>query len=163
MRWVVIILGVVAIAFVALMLVGSNKGEAPDDFEPPGFLGWLDSLGGAPRLVEEPVAIPGDVGWVIAVPRACGTPARLATLELKSGAYVSVAYECRTDAARDCRGPVELCRDQVFCLASAEGASICPSDREEVVEADLSFGPEGGLLRITPPLAGGGSGSVELR
>ncbi|MCC6984346.1 MAG: hypothetical protein IT535_13835 [Bauldia sp.] len=161
MRWVVIILGVVAIGFVAFMLIGSNESEPPEGFEPPGFFGWLDSLGGAPRLVEKPVSIPDDGGWTLAVPRACGTPARIATLEIKSGAYVSVAYECRADAPRDCRGPVELCRDQVFCLASAEGASICPSDREEVTEADVSFGPEGGLLRITAPL--GGTASVELR
>jgi hypothetical protein len=161
MRWVVIVLGVVAIAFVAFMLIGSNKSGTPDDFEPPPFFVWLNSLGGAPRLVDDPIAIPDDGGWTVAVPRACGKPARLATLELKSGAYVSIAYECRPDAPRDCRGPVELCRDQVFCLASGEGASICPSDREEVTEADLSFGPEGGLLRITPPL--GGTASVEIR
>lgn len=161
MRWIVIIFGVVAIAFVALMLVGSNKREASGNYEPPAILGWLNARWGAPRLRDEPVVFPRDGGWTLPVPRACGTPARLATLQLLSGAYVHVAYECRTDADTNCRGPVELCREQVFCLLSDQNVPGCPSNREVVREADLSFGPEGGMLRITPALPGGAT--AELR
>lgn len=160
MKWIVIIGGVVALGFVALMLLASNQTEPPEDYEAPGILGWLNVGWGTPRLLDEPMRLP-DEGWTVLVPRSCGTPARVATLELLSGTFLHVSYECRTDAEPSCTGPRELCTDQHFCLLSAEGVSGCPDSREVVGEADLSFGPEGGTLRLTPSLPAGAT--AELR
>jgi hypothetical protein len=158
MRWVVIALAVLGIAFGATMLVGSNERPPPADDDPPEGIAWLDTGGrGAPRLVESEIRFPRDASdsMGLAVPEACGTPARLATVSITGGASVRVAYQCEAQPReRNCSGPASLC-SQVLCLVaseSARGLSGCARNREFVGEANLSIGPERGRLVIVPPL-----------
>lgn len=165
LRIAIIVLGVVGIGFAAFMLFGSNEQEPDPNAEPPPALAWLNSENGAPRLVEDEIAFPrsGGDSMGLTVARACGTPSRLAKLELTEGATVRIAYACQQSGAGDCRGPVALC-EQVVCLVASEGlegTSNCPSDREFVGEADLSIGPEGGRLQISVPA--GETAAVILR
>lgn len=155
MRWIVILLLVIGIGFIAMMLIGSNEKAPPAEAEdPPGALAFLNTSGGAPRLVEEPVVFPRDSGDAMGlfVPEACGTPARLATVELTAGNWAAVGYRCN-DAPSGCRGPDQLC-SQVLCLVTeaTRGTSTCPSNREFVGQANLSIGPESGRITVTPPL-----------
>ena len=155
MRIVIIVLAVVGLGFVAFMLFGSNEEEPDPNAEPPAALAWLNRDNGAPRLVEDAITFPrgGSDTMGFTVARACGTPSRLATVELTAGATVRIGYACQASTS-DCRGPAALC-EQVVCLVANEGlkgTSSCSSDREFVREADLSLGPEGGRLVISPPL-----------
>ncbi len=163
-RIVIILLAVVGIAFAAFMLIGSNREEPDGEAEPPAFLSFLNTSGGAPRLVEEEISFPRNTGdsLGLTVSAACGTPSRLATVEITSGSSVRVAYQCQP-SGDDCRGPANLCQ-QVVCLVANEGlkgSSSCPDNREFVGEADLSIGPERGRLTISPP--SNESASVVLR
>lgn len=154
MRWVFILLIVVGIGFIALMLIGSNEQPPPSDGEePPPALAFLNTGDGAPRLVEDPIAFPRDSGEAMGlfVPEACGTPARLATVELTAGNWAAVSYRCNP-APDGCRGAEQLCV-QVVCLVTeaTRGTSSCPSNREVVGRANLSIGPESGRITIAPP------------
>ena len=154
MRWVFILLLVVGIGFIALMLIGSNREPPPaEGEEPPAALAFLNTGGGAPRLVEEPMAFPrgGGDAMGLFVPEACGTPSRLATVELTAGNWAAVSYRCNA-APPGCESPAQLCA-QVVCLVTeaARGTSSCPSNREFVGRANLSIGPESGRITISPP------------
>lgn len=157
MRWLIIGLAVVGLAFVAFMLLGSNEEQPqgePTEYEPPSVLEWLARDDGAPRLVSSEIRFPRDGGdrLGLAVPEACGTPARIATFVLREGTNVRISYECDSQPREaDCSGPASLCRQEV-CLVRTQGeGSRCPADRTKAGEADLSLGPERGRIVVSPP------------